>query len=114
MLRGNSDGAVCGRMTTVVKNRMPIVIPPAIRRQAGLKAGDRLEFKVSGNIITVLPKTVAPDNEYTSEQRRAIDARLAEARKGPYYGPFDSVADMQADIESRIRKITARKQPRKR
>jgi len=94
-------------MTTVIRNRTPIVIPPAIRRRAGLKAGDRLEFKVSGNVITVLPKTVAPDDEYTSGLRRAIDARLAEARKGPYYGPFDGVADIQAEIERPIWKITA-------
>jgi hypothetical protein len=29
-------------------------------------------------------------DEYTPAQRRAIDTRLAAARKGPYYGPFDT------------------------
>jgi hypothetical protein len=27
-------------------------------------------------------------DEYTPEQRRMIDARLDEAEKGPFYGPF--------------------------
>ena len=27
-------------------------------------------------------------DEYTPEQRRMIDARLDEAAKGPFYGPF--------------------------
>ncbi len=53
------------------------------------KAGDRLEFKVSGGIISILPKLPsADDDEYTPEQRHLIDAELAEASKGPYYGPL--------------------------
>ena len=39
-------------------------------------------------IINIIPELPNADNEYTPAQRRAIDARLAEARKGPYYGPF--------------------------
>ena len=101
-------------MITVVKSKLPIVIPATVQRRAGLKAGDRVEFRVSGNIITVQPETVAKEEDYTSAQRRRlIDARLAEARKGPHYGPFDSVAEMQADIESRIKKISLTKTRRK-
>lgn len=100
-------------MITVVKSKLPIVIPATVQRRAGLKAGDRVEFRVSGNIITVQPETVAKEEDYTSAQRRLIDARLAEARKGPHYGPFDSVAEMQADIESRIKKISLTKTRRK-
>jgi hypothetical protein len=28
------------------------------------------------------------DDEYTPEQRRVIDAAIAEGEKGPYFGPF--------------------------
>ena len=73
-------------MITVVKSKLPIVIPATVQRRAGLN---------------------------TAAQRRLIDARLAEARKGPHYGPFDSVAEMQADIESRIKKISLTKTRRK-
>ena len=58
------------------------------RRRAGIKSGARVGFKVSGGIINIIPELPNADNEYTPAQRRAIDARLAEARKGPYYGPF--------------------------
>lgn len=99
-------------MTTVVKDRTPIVIPPTIQRQAGIKAGDRLEFKVSGKTITVHTKAV--EDEYTPEQRRAIDDRIADARKGEYFGPFQSAEAMKADIEARISGMAPQKKRRTR
>ena len=36
-------------MTSIVKTS--IVVPAAIQRRAGIKAGDRLEFKVAGGMI---------------------------------------------------------------
>ena len=67
-----------------------LIVPPSVRRQAGIKAGDRLEFKVSRGVITIVAKPDSAVGDYSPEQRRVIDARLAEARKGPYYGPFAS------------------------
>lgn len=90
--------------TTIVTNKIPIVIPPAIQRRAGIKAGDRLEFKVSGGIISILPKLPPADDEYTPEQRRLIDAELAEASKGPYYGPFETADAAVKFLEQEIRK----------
>jgi bifunctional DNA-binding transcriptional regulator/antitoxin component of YhaV-PrlF toxin-antitoxin module len=58
-----------------VKNKTGLVVPPSVRRRAGIKPGDRLEF-----------------DEYTLEQRRIIDAGIAEGmedfRKGRSHGPF--------------------------
>jgi bifunctional DNA-binding transcriptional regulator/antitoxin component of YhaV-PrlF toxin-antitoxin module len=34
----------------------PIVVPEAVRRKAGLRAGERVEFQVSGRAITIVPK----------------------------------------------------------
>jgi len=49
-------------MTATVKNnRVGLVVPPSVRRQAGIKAGDRLEFKVSGGIINIIPKLPSAD-----------------------------------------------------
>ncbi|MFN7921142.1 MAG: AbrB/MazE/SpoVT family DNA-binding domain-containing protein [Bryobacteraceae bacterium] len=93
-------------MTTVVKSKRPIVIPAAVRKQAGLEAGDRLEFRVAGNVITVSPveDDTAP---YTAAQRRSIDARLRKAEKeieaGRVYGPF-SVDEAIATIQTQLRK----------
>jgi len=78
-------------MTVIVKsNATDLVVPKSVRRRAGIKPGDRLEFKVSGGIINIIPKLPSADDEYTAGQRRIIDNQLAEAAKGPYYGPFET------------------------
>lgn len=88
-------------MTVTVKNKTPLTIPDEVRRRAGLKHGQKVEFKVSGGVIAVVPKLPPADDEYTPAERRAIDARLAAARKGPYYGPFDSVNEMLASMKGK-------------
>ncbi|MEO8098208.1 MAG: AbrB/MazE/SpoVT family DNA-binding domain-containing protein [Acidobacteriota bacterium] len=92
-------------MTTVVENKKPIIVPDSLRRQAGMKAGDKLEFRVSGGIINIIPKLPSADDEYTPAQRRVIDARLVEARKGPYYGPFETADEavkfLRGEMKSR-------------
>ena len=98
-------------MTVVVKSKDELVVPRSVRRQAGIKSGDGVEFKVSGGIINIVPELPTADDEYTPAQRRAIDARLAEARKGPYYGPFTTAGEAIAFLgkEIRNRKRAARK-----
>src|SRR5450759_230326 len=96
-------------MTITIKNKTPLVIPDAVRRQAGLKNGDQIEFKVSGGVINIIPKLPSADDEYTPEQRRVIDARLAEARKGPYYGPFETADEAFKFLNNEIRKRKATK-----
>lgn len=100
-------------MTTVVKKKSPIVVPDSLRRQAGIKVGDRVEFKVSGGIINIIPKLPSADDEYTPAQRKAIDAQLKEASKGPYYGPFgtaeDAIKFLNQEIRKRMRKLNATK-----
>ncbi len=87
-----------------------LVVPLSVRRQAGMKAGDRVEFKVSGSIITVIPKLPSSDDEYTAARRRVIDARLDEAAKGPHFGLFDTAAEMIAHMKGELKKrATAKK-----
>ena len=92
-------------MTITVTNKADLIIPPSVRRQAGIQPGDRLEFKVSRRKITIVAK---PEDEYTQAQRRAIDARLAKARKGPYHGPFATAREALAfiDSETKTRALT--------
>ena len=52
---------------------------------------------MSGGVINIVPKLPTADDDYTPAQRAAIDARLAQARKGPYHGPFDT-ADQAVDF----------------
>ncbi len=97
-------------MTTVFKEK-ELIVPSGIRRQAGIKQGDRLEFKVSGGVITILPTRPTADDEYTPAQRRIIDAQLAESeediRQGRVYGPFNTAEEMAASIEANIKSMRA-------
>ena len=96
-------------MTVTVKSKTNLAVPPQLQRRAGFKPGDQVEFKVSGGIINIIPKLPSADDEYTPEQRRVIDARLKEARKGPYYGPFDTAEEMIAHMKGQLRKRAAAK-----
>ena len=77
-------------------------MPRAVQRRAGIKVGQRVRFKVSGGIISIIPDLPAAADEYTPGQRRVIDARLTEARKGPYYGPFETADEAGAFLRKEI------------
>ena len=85
------------------KNVSPLVVPSAIRRKAGFKDGDKLEFKAAGGVITISRKLPVASDEYTPAQRRIIDARLTEAPKGPYHGPFETAEEVIRFIRKEIR-----------
>jgi hypothetical protein len=53
--------------------------------------------------------------EYTPAQRRILDARLAQARKGPHYGPFNTADEMISHMKSELKNratIKSAKRPR--
>jgi len=97
-------------VTVTVKNKtnIPLVVPPSVRRKAGHKNGQDLEFRVSGGVITILPKLPAADDEYTPAQRRMIDARLAaglaDITAGRTFGPFDGADEMIAHMKAQLKK----------
>jgi antitoxin component of MazEF toxin-antitoxin module len=68
-----------------------MTLPTSVRTAMGLADGDLVDVKVSGRRIIVTPTLVVDRSkfptaagEYTPEQRRMIDAQLAQAQKGPY------------------------------
>ena len=65
-------------MAVTVKNKRPIVVPDAVRRKAGLRTRDQLEFKVSGRVIQIVPKP--PAGRYASDLVMQI---TEEAEKNP-------------------------------
>src|SRR4051794_26717576 len=95
-------------MTVTVKNKSALSVPVEIQRQAGLKPGDRVEFKVSGGIINIVPKLPNADDEYTPEQRAVIDARLAESEEefkaGRGFGPFNTADEMIGHMKAHLKK----------
>ena len=101
-------------MTVTVKDKTPITVPDRVRRRAGFKPGDQVEFKVSGGVVTIVPKLPLSDDEYTPEQRRIIDARLRESEEdfkaGRSYGPFHTADEMIAHMKAKLKqKATSKK-----
>jgi AbrB family looped-hinge helix DNA binding protein len=98
-----------------VTPKYQVTIPILVRRKMGVGAGDVLEAKVEKGKITLTPKAVADvrDPEYTQEQRRAIDMRLAKAlaevKKGLTFGPFDTADEMIASMRRELKKRSALK-----
>jgi hypothetical protein len=90
-------------MGTTARNASPLAAPSAIRRKAGFKGGDGLVSKGAIGAITASRKLPLASDEYTPAQRRIIDARLAEARKGPYHGPFETAEEAIRFIRKEIR-----------
>jgi len=103
-------------MTVTVKNKTPLVVPPSVRRQAGLKSGQKIEFKVSGGVISIYPKLPTADDEYTPEQRRIVDAQLAEGLAeidaGHVRGPFATHEEFISSLHAEARKLN-RKKPKR-
>ncbi len=91
-------------MGVVISTKSELVVPRSVRRRAGLKSGQTVEFKVSGGVINIVPKLPVADDEYTPAQRRAVDARLSQARKGPYHGPFATADEAIAFVRTEVRK----------
>ena len=105
-------------MTIAVKNnnKVPLVVPPAVRRQARFKSGQELEFRASGGMITIVPKLPDADDEYTPEQRAVIDAQLAEGladiKAGRVRGPFSTHKEFIASLHKEARKLSRKKTKR--
>src|SRR5258708_5090557 len=100
-------------MTVIAKAKTNLVVPASVRRQAGIKPGDRLEFKVSGGIINIVPKLPTADGEYTPQQRKIIDAELAEGladlKAGRVVGPFKNGAEIASFLKKQLRSKPAKK-----
>jgi bifunctional DNA-binding transcriptional regulator/antitoxin component of YhaV-PrlF toxin-antitoxin module len=94
-------------MTTILRmaSKGQVTIPPRLRAEIGI-AGRGL-LKASARRGSILLTPVVANVEYTPQQRRAIDARLAlsgeDIKAGRTYGPFDSVEEMVASIKRELK-----------
>jgi bifunctional DNA-binding transcriptional regulator/antitoxin component of YhaV-PrlF toxin-antitoxin module len=101
-------------VTITVKRKTQLSVPPSVQRRAHTKAGDTLEFIVSGGVITIIPRLPLADDEYTPRQRAIVDAQLAEGledlQKGRVSPRFETVGKMLASLKRR--KTARRMKPR--
>ena len=63
--------------------------------------------KGTGSAVIDRSAFLTADRDYTRAQRKIIDARLSAARKGPYYGPFETAEEMIASMKSQLKKRAA-------
>jgi bifunctional DNA-binding transcriptional regulator/antitoxin component of YhaV-PrlF toxin-antitoxin module len=93
-------------MTTIVKNKAEVVVPRSIRRQAGIKAGDQLEFKASSRRITIT--ALEPAYRPTKAEAAAIRRGEAEIARGE----FVTLNELLHDLDHRRRKGGAKAAPK--
>lgn len=89
-----------------IQRKGQMTIPTGVGAAVGLADGELVDVRVTGRKIVITPTLVidrskfpAAADEYPPEQRRIIDASLAQAEKGPYYGPFKNGAEVAAFLK---------------
>jgi bifunctional DNA-binding transcriptional regulator/antitoxin component of YhaV-PrlF toxin-antitoxin module len=93
-------------MTVTLKENNQLVVPPSVQRQAGIKRGDRVEFRVSARTITITP--VEPTYKPTKAEWAAIEKGRSEFERGEYV----TLNQLHNELESarhQKRKKTTRK-----
>jgi AbrB family looped-hinge helix DNA binding protein len=83
-----------------VKTKYQIVIPRAIREQAGVGIGDLLEAKVEKGKITFAPKSVLD---------RHLAEGLEDLKKGRTHGAYKTAKDAIVALEARAKKLAKRR-----
>jgi bifunctional DNA-binding transcriptional regulator/antitoxin component of YhaV-PrlF toxin-antitoxin module len=87
---------------TVRNNTAELVVPARVRRQASIKAGDQLEFKVSPGTITI---TVSqPTYKPTKAEMSAIRKGEAAIAGGDYV----TLTELSHDLDRNRRKTSAK------
>jgi bifunctional DNA-binding transcriptional regulator/antitoxin component of YhaV-PrlF toxin-antitoxin module len=97
-------------MTVTVKNGVDLVVPPSVRRRAGIKTGDRLKFQVTARAI-VITLAEEPSYEPSETELAAIRKGEAEIARGEYVTLTDLLHDLDCPRRKRGAK-TARKASR--
>ena len=71
-------------MTVTVKNKTPIAIPDEVRRRAGLKPGDQVEFKAFRGGVAVFAKRLATQaaERLTQEEAKKLRHAMKEVHEG--------------------------------
>ena len=97
-----------------------MTLPASLRSRAGISQGGLVEATVRRGKIVLTPKLAidrskfpTANDEYTPEQRRIIDARIAEGledfKKGRFYGPFRTADETIASMKSNLRRLAGGK-----
>jgi AbrB family looped-hinge helix DNA binding protein len=113
-------------MSTLVKihRKGQMTLPTRLRTQAGISEGDLLEAAFHRGKIVLTPtlaidrsKFSNADDEYTPQQRRIVDTRLAESaedlKRGRTFGPFNTADEMIASMKAQLKKRSLSRKPKR-
>ena len=89
-------------MTVTLKEKTQLVVPASMQRQAGIKGGDRLKFKVSPRTITITAET----STYKPTKAELTAIRKGDAAIGR--GQYVSLTDFLHDLDRGRRKAGAK------
>jgi AbrB family looped-hinge helix DNA binding protein len=81
-------------MTVVLTSKDELVVPKSVRRKAGIRPGDRVEFMVSGSVINIVPKLPYAADTFTPEET----AQIVKARREMREGRFVTLAELEHDL----------------
>jgi AbrB family looped-hinge helix DNA binding protein len=93
-------------MTVVVTSKGELVVPKSVRRKAGIKTGDRVEFMISGRVINIIPKLPYADDTFSPEEMALIAKARREMREGKYITLAELEHDLARKRPARRRKTT--------
>lgn len=93
-------------MPSVVTSKTEIVVPKSVRRKAGIRAGEAVEFIVTGRVINIVPKLPYADDTFTPEETALIIKARREMREGKYVTLAELEHDLAHKRPSRRRKAT--------
>ena len=72
-----------GERTVTVKNKTPLTVPDEVRRRAGLKPGDEVEFRPFPGGVTILTKrlTTQATERLTPQEARKVRHAMRQIRE---------------------------------
>jgi AbrB family looped-hinge helix DNA binding protein len=92
-------------MTVTIKPRTEITVPKSIRRKAGIKPGDQVEFSVSGRVINITRKLSADEIEDEREIRDPkVRAAIRKSSQEFHSGKSRPIEEFLAERASRAGK----------
>jgi AbrB family looped-hinge helix DNA binding protein len=101
-------------MAVTLKPNTEITVPKSIRRKAGFKPGDRVEFRVAGRSITIVPKLSADELEDEREVRDPkIRAIIQEGYKEFLAGKSRPARALLAEITAQAKAKKSGRQTQK-
>ena len=84
-------------MTVFIDPKTELVGPKSVRRKAGIKAGDQVEFQVTGRVINIIPKLPLTNETFTTDE----EAQILKARKEMREGKFVTLAQLENELANK-------------